>query len=164
MKRVLDARLWSGAIGLLLAARFTGCQGAPTRGAADLRRLQGHWEGEGREGNGPKRPCSITITGNSLRLYRDTNYWFETTFTLPPGTEPQEIQATIRAASHRDHVGEVVFGILKLEGGVLTLAALDSPGELPKDFADEQYSLYQVRKTARGEVPKTPPAAADVAP
>jgi len=135
---------------LLLAAWFTGCQGTPMQGTATFRSLQGRWEGDGREGNGPRRRCTITITGSSLRLYRDTNYWFETTFALPAGTDPQEIQATIHAASHRDHLGEVVFGILKLKGGTRTLAALDHPGKLPKDFADEQYSLYEVRRADRG--------------
>src|SRR5260370_1603815 len=53
---------------------------APT--AAELKPLQGYWEGEGAGGK-----CSITITGNSLLYPAGTN-WFETTFTLPSGHNP----------------------------------------------------------------------------
>ncbi len=110
-----------------------------------LERLQGHWEGEGREGNGPKFRSSLAITGNSLRFTRDSNYWFETTFTLPAGTGPQRMDATIKASSYPSHIGEVVVAIFKMEGRVLTLAASDH-GETPKDFDDESNSLFVLRK------------------
>jgi len=146
MKKATYDRWLLGAFAWSLAVWFTACQSTPTRTAADLRRLQGYWEGDGREGNGPRLKCSITITGNALHFYRDTNYWFETTFTLPAGTAPQQLHATIKDASHRDHIGAVVFGIFKIEDGTLTLAALDHKAELPESFADEQYSLYELRK------------------
>ena len=36
-------------------------------------------------GNIPRMAISLecTITGNSFRFYRDTNFWFETAITLP---------------------------------------------------------------------------------
>ena len=39
---------------------------------------------------------TITITGNSFHFHRDTNFWFETTITLPAGTDPQQLHATIK--------------------------------------------------------------------
>ena len=131
---------------LSLAIWFTACQSTPTRTGVELRRLQGYWEGDGGEGDGPRFKCSIAIADNSLHFYRDTNYWFKTTFTLPAGTAPQQLHATIKDSSHRAHIGQVVLGIVKIEDGTLTLAALDHTAELPKSFADERYSLFEVRK------------------
>lgn len=39
---------------------------------------------------------TITITGNSLHFHRDTNFWFETTITLPAGKDPKQFHATIK--------------------------------------------------------------------
>ena len=50
----------------------------------------------GDESNGK---ITITITGNSLHFHRDTNFWFETTFTLPAGTDPKQLHATIKGCS-----------------------------------------------------------------
>src|SRR6266550_3757215 len=47
--------------------------------AAKLQRLQGTWEGF-RAGNEHQGKITLTITGNSLHFYRQTNFWFETTF------------------------------------------------------------------------------------
>ena len=87
----------------------------------------------------------MAITGSTLRFTRDSNYWFETTFTLPPGTGPQRMDATIKASSYPSHIGEVVAAIFKMEDGVLTLAASDH-GETPKDFDDGSNSLFVLRK------------------
>jgi len=76
MKNALIGRYLLGALALSLvlslAALFTAYRrtpaqtaaepGTPTPIAAELRPLQGYWEGEGAGGK-----CSITIAGNSLR-------------------------------------------------------------------------------------------------
>ena len=91
------------------------------RTAAELRRLQGYWE---RDGAGSK--CSITITDNSLHYYERPDFWFETTFTLPTGTEPQQLHATIKDCSPpADSIGQVVFAFFKIEDGTLTLAVIE---------------------------------------
>ena len=80
---------------------------------------------------------TITITGNSLHFYRDPSFWFETTFTLPPDTDPPQLHATIRRSSPpEDSIGEVVFAIFKIEDGTLTLAgeqasAVEPPNAFP---------------------------------
>src|SRR5687768_4758507 len=81
------------ALALSSAALFTAGQSATTRTDAELKRLQGYWEGEGAGGK-----CSITITGASL-LYRAGTNWFKTTFTLPEGTDPRQLHATIADCS-----------------------------------------------------------------
>ena len=114
------------------------------RTAAELRRLQGYWE---RDGAGSK--CSITITDNSLHYYERPDFWFETTFTLPTGTEPQQLHATIKDCSPpADSIGQVLFAFFTIEDGILTLAAFDnSKVEQPRTFEDENIiSIYTLRK------------------
>ena len=115
---------------------LAGCKtNQPT--AAELQRLQGTWEGfmVGNEADGK---ITITITGNSLHFHRDTNFWFETTFTLPAGTDPQQLHATIKRSSPpEDSIGEVVFAIFKIEDGTLTLAGNQySTAEPPNSTAE----------------------------
>lgn len=75
---------------------------------------------------------TTTITGNSLHFYRDTDFWFETTFTLPEGTNPQQLIATITdCAPPKGSIGKVVNAIFKIEGGTLTLAELGNNLEPP---------------------------------
>src|SRR3954470_6569105 len=64
--------------------------GTPKPLAEELKPLQGHWEGEGAGGK-----CSITIVGNSLH-YRNAAGWYKATFTLPAGTDPRQLHATIK--------------------------------------------------------------------
>ncbi len=82
---------------------------------------------------------SITITGNSLHFERlGTSQWFETTFTLPAGTYPQQLHATIKDCEEPcDDVGKVVFSIFKIEDGTLTLAGIQASSvEPPKTFGE----------------------------
>jgi hypothetical protein len=133
----------------------TGCAARPPA-ASELQRLQGYWEGDGAAG-----PCSITITGNSLHFYARTDFWFETTFALPAGTDPQQLHATIKnSAPPTNGVGEVVFAIYKIEGGTLTLAV--EGNEPPKTFAgaSAHYNLRKVQpgnaEAATSKEPETP--------
>ena len=125
MKRTSSRPFLSGALALLLAALFTACQSVPTRtaaDAADLRRLQGHWEG-----SGPGGECSVTISGNSLVFYARADFWYETTFTLPAGTNPQQLHATIikDSSPQQADIGTVVVAVFKIEYGTLTLAVIE---------------------------------------
>jgi len=109
--------------------------------AEELKPLQGYWEGDGAGGK-----CSITITGNSLH-YRNSKSSYKTTFTLPAGTDPQQLHATIHEASppSSNALGTVVFAIFKIEDGTLTLAEDDMSDKPPKSF-DSALSRYTVRK------------------
>src|SRR5262245_44603556 len=99
MKMILKRALGFPALSLLMPCVLlypqAGCTtNRPT--AAELRRLQGYWEGDGAAGK-----CSITITGNSLHFYARTDFWYVTTFTLPAGTDPQQLHATIKDLRHQ---------------------------------------------------------------
>ena len=106
--------------------------------AAELQPLQGSWEGVmvGQEAAGK---ISITITGNSLDYKRQGSaQWYKAAFTLPPGTYPPQIQATIKDCPEPcDDIGKVVYAIFKIEDGTLTLVGIQGSGvEPPKSFGE----------------------------
>ena len=141
MKKAPNGQFLLGAFALSFAALLTAGQSTPTPIAAELKPLQGYWEGEGAGGK-----CSITITGNSLHYRAGTN-WFQTTVTLPAGTDPKQLHATIKDCSPptNNAIGKVVFAIFKIEDGTLTLAEDDMSNEPPKTFASAS-SRYNVKK------------------
>src|SRR5438874_9446290 len=154
MKKAPNGQFLLGALALSFAALLSAGQSTPTPIAAELKPLQGYWEGEGAGGK-----CAITITGNSLHYRAGTN-WHKTTFTLPPGTDPQQLHATIKDCSppSTNAIGTVVFAIFKIEDGTLTLAEDDMSNEAPKTFssASSRYVLKQVQPQKRNtEPPKT---------
>ena len=125
----------------LAFALLATAQPLPTRTTIELSHLQGHWEGEGAGGR-----CSITITNNTL-LYRAGTNWHKTTFTLPPGTSPQQLHATIIEVfpPAKESIGQVVPAIIKLEHDTLTLAAYSLSEDPPKNF-EEATTKYVVKK------------------
>jgi hypothetical protein len=164
MKRVPNHTFVLGALALCLAALSTGCSskpiasaaepGTPTPIAAELKPLQGYWEGDGAGGK-----CSITITGNSLH-YRNRSSLYKTTFTLPSGTHPQQLHATIKEVSPPSSgaIGTVVFAIFQIEDGTLSLAEDDMSDRPPKTFASatSRYNLKQVQPQKKNtDPPKT---------
>lgn len=108
---------------------------------AELKPLQGSWEGDGAGGK-----CTIIITNNSL-FYRNKDGWYQTTFTLPAGKDPQQLHATIKDCSppSTNAIGAVVFAIFKIEDGTLTLAEIDGTDKSPKTFASAT-NRYVVKK------------------
>ena len=125
--------------------------------AVELQPLQGTWEGVavGQEAHGK---ITITITGNSFHFHRDTNFWFETTITLPAGTDPKQLHATIKGCppSQADSRGKVVGAIFKIEDGTLTLADYAMSSGPPKTFA-EATSLYVLKKVQPQKKSAEPP-------
>jgi len=141
---------------LSLAALLSTAQSLPTRAAIDQNRLQGYWEGTGAGGK-----CSITIKDNTLRYLAGTN-WHEATFTLPLGTNPQQLHATLKDSwpTAKDSIGSVVHAIIKLEEKTLTLATVDINELPPKTFetidAGNKYVVTQVQpKKENANPPKT---------
>ena len=128
---------------------------------AELQLLQGTWEGVtvGDESHGK---ITITIIGNSFHFHRDTNFWFETTFTLPAGTDPQQLHATIKGCppSQGDSIGKVVRAFFKIEDGTLTLATIgDDAEETSKSFeaTKDQGTRYELRKVQPQKKNTQPP-------
>ena len=146
-----------------LTTKAKGVVNQPTN--AELQLLQGTWEGTWEEaGVGDQPPVkspekiTITITGNSLHYHRNTNFWFETTFTLPAGTDPKQLHATIKDSGGKDSIGKVVVAIFKIEDGTLTLATDNGAGEALKVFetAPNRYELRKVQPQKKNaEPPKT---------
>ena len=127
--------------------------------AAELQLLQGTWEGVD-IGDESQQKITIKIVGNSLHFHRDTNFWFETTITLPAGTDPKQLHATIKGCptSQGDSIGKVVGAIFKVEDETLTLVAYTISEEPPKTFANatSRYVLLKVRpQKENAEAPKT---------
>jgi uncharacterized protein (TIGR03067 family) len=117
----------------------TGCTThRPT--TAQLQPLQGTWE----EVKAAEK-VTVTITGHSLYFHRDSNFWFETRFTLPAGKDPQQLHATIKSSSPpEDSKGKVVVAIFKIEDGMLTLA--DEPKNGAKAFEEPSMFHHKLRK------------------
>jgi uncharacterized protein (TIGR03067 family) len=153
MKTALNNQLVLASFALSLTTLLVAGQLAPPRPAIDQNRLQGYWEGEGAGGK-----CSITIKDNTLHYRAGTN-WHQTTFTLPAGTNPQQLHATIKDSwpPAKDSIGTVVHAIIKLEDGTLTLALFDESHELlPKTF-DELTTKYVVKKVQSKSENAKPP-------
>jgi len=141
-----------------LTTKAKGPADRPT--AADLQLLQGTWEGV-LVGDKAQQNITITISGNSLHFHRDTNFWFETTITLPAGKDPKQLHATIKGCppSQADSIGKVVGAFFKVEDGTLTLATIgDDAEETPKSFeaAGTRYELRKVQPQNKNtQPPKT---------
>ncbi len=93
--------------------------------AAEMQHLQGTWEGI-LLGDNSNQKITITISGNSLHYYRDKNFWFDTTYTLPEGAGPKQLRATIKASaqSQGNIAGQVVKAFYKIDGGTFTLITM----------------------------------------
>ena len=130
--------------------------------AVELQLLQGTWEGVEVSQEGAEK-ITITMTGNSFHFHRDTNFWFETTITLPAGTDPKQLHATIKGCppSQADSIGKVVGAIFKIEDGTLTLATRGGGAEETlKSFEateDKGLTRYELRKVQSQKKNTQPP-------
>ena len=130
---------------LFVCLQADGATHAPV--AAELQPLQGKWEGV-MVGDEANQKITITITTNLLHFHRDTDFWFETTITVPAGKDPKQLHATIKACprSQAESIGKVVRAFFKIEDGTLTLATIgDDAEETPKGF-DAAGTRYELRK------------------
>ncbi len=133
----------------LLVSLLAGCtSGPPTVSALDG--LQGYWEQEEE---------SVNISGNTLFFYGGEDHWYQTEFTLPPGTDPKQLHATIvedGSNNEHGHVGQVIVNLYKIEEGVLTLLPLykDAPTD---SFDVSGHGLYELERTDPREGRTRPP-------
>ena len=152
MKMTLKESLAFAVLSLLLPCLLLGLQAGCTTHpppAAELQRLQGTWEGVV-VGDMSWQKITITITGNSLHFHRDTNFWFETTITLPADKDPKQLHVTIKGCppSQGVSIGKVVRAFFKIEDGTLTLATIgDDAEETQKSFeaAGTRYELRRIQ-------------------
>jgi uncharacterized protein (TIGR03067 family) len=119
----------------------------------ELQLVQGTWEGV-LVGDEAHQKVTITITGNSLHFHRDTNFWFDTTITLPAGKDPKQLHATIKGCppSQTDSIGKVVRAFFKIEDETLTLATMGDDAEETQTSFETAGTRYELRKVgAQGE-------------
>ena len=147
-----------------LTTKAKGVVNQPTN--TQLQRLQGTWEGValGQETPGGSfvksaGTITITITGNSFHFHRDTNFWFETTITLPAGADPKQLHATIKGCppSQADSIGKVVRAFFKVEDATLTLATIDGDAEETQKTFDAAGTRYELRKIQPQKKTTQPP-------
>ena len=157
MTETLNRRLKMCVTVLLLASWFMAFQGAPMRTNGSLGSLQGHWEG-----HGPGGDCSVTISGNSLHFKARPDFWFETTFTLPSGTDPSQLHATIvkESSPEGSNIGTVVVAVFKIEGETLTLGVIEDFDAPPEEavvgeweWAMDVYYLERGEPRSSGLIP-----------
>jgi uncharacterized protein (TIGR03067 family) len=174
LKKSPDFTALSLLVPCVLLVMLPGCATRPST-AASLQQLQGTWEGFGLGREMPSgryvkaesaAKTIITITGDSLSFHEGTNFWYETTLTLPTGPDPQQLHATIkRCAEGKDSIGKVVIAFYKIEDGTLTLGGIrdkDSTAAWPKSFdatEDTMTGRYALRKvqpqTKNAKLPKS---------
>ena len=115
---------------------FARAEGAASELAAkELQALQGTWEEVVASEKSGER-ITVTINGDNLRFHRDTNFWFQTTITLPAGAAPKQLHATIKDCppSQASSIGEVVVAIYQIKDGKLTIAPLGEGEKTPTSF------------------------------
>lgn len=117
---------------LLLSILMLGSLASCASGRADpastaLASLQGTWEERTPpdDSNAEVETTTITIEGNSLYFYKNEEFWWDTTFTLPTDREPPHLLATIHRPEK--HAGDEIIAFYKVENGMLTLAGVRSP-------------------------------------
>jgi uncharacterized protein (TIGR03067 family) len=154
MKMIIRKALTITALFILIPCALIRAQDAsattqPTSAQTQL--LQGSWEGV-QVGHESAGKYTITIAGNSLHFQGPrTDDRYEATFTLPAGTAPQQLHATITDSSDPDDIGMVVFAIFKIENGALTLVryALNPP----IFFEGDQAYRYDLKKVPNPNKP-----------
>lgn len=164
MKTTLIESLRFTALALLLPCLLLSLQAGCTTNrptAVALQRLQGTWEGFALGRATPGGPyvksesaakTTVRVTGNSLYFHERSNFWYDATFALPAGKDPQQLHATIKRSAEGDSIGSVIIAFYKLEDGTLTLGGIrdkDSTAEWPKSFEaaeDTMTGRYELRK------------------
>ena len=105
--------------GVVLGSLASCSAGEPT---STMQRFQGTWESVNAE---PGEAITITVEGDTLYFYKNDEFWWDTTFTLPTDREPPHLHATIPRPTK--HSGDEIIAFYKFEHGILTLAGVRSP-------------------------------------
>ncbi len=110
-------------------------------------------------GDDAHQKITITITGDALHFHRDTNFWFETTITLPAGKDPKQLHAAIKGCppSQADSIGQVVRAFFKIVDGTLTLATMGDDAEETLKGFEAAGTRYELRKVQPQEKNTQPP-------
>ena len=97
----------------------------------------------------------LTVTGNALHFQApNPTESYEATFTLPAGTDPKELHATITGSAQMDDIGKVVRAIYKIEDGTLTIVGFDGSSP-PKTFEGGRSFRYDFKR-AQPLAPRRP--------
>ena len=140
------------AVFLFTPSRLICAQAASTAtptNTANSESLQGTWEGTevGREAEGK---CTMTVAGDLIHFQgANKNEWYKATFTLPAGTNPKQLAATITECAQPDFVSKSSIAIFKIEDGKLTLTG-HKPGapDAPQSFAGDTTARTFIFKKA----------------
>jgi hypothetical protein len=133
---------------LVLATLVLLLPGAAVRAeaaTAEVRHLQGNWEGVlvGRESAGK---ITITFSGHSLHFQGlRADQWYDATFTLPEGTDPRQLRATITGGERVKDIGTVIGAIFKIENGTLSLAGLEDDATSDDSEAFDGNTMFHYR-------------------
>lgn len=139
----------------LIVVPLLACKSLPVApsidGVSDLDRLQGHWQGRG-----PGGPCTVIISGETLRYEQPTSgddeFWYDTTIALRDGTDPRQIAARIVDNDSQDHLGTVVVILYELgdDAQTLNLGIVNSFEESPPSHIqgdwDRVIDFYELAK------------------
>ena len=112
---------------------------------AEVQHLQGTWEGVlvGQESAGK---ITITFSGNSLHFQGlRADQWYDATFTLPEGTRPRQLRATITGSAMVKDIGTVIGAIFKIEKRTLSLAGLEDDGTSGDSEAFDGNTMFHYR-------------------
>jgi uncharacterized protein (TIGR03067 family) len=153
MKVTLRIALALAVISILTPCRLVRAQGASNAAKASAKQselLQGTWEGfeVGREALGK---CVLTISGDSIHFQgANKDEWYKADFTLPTGTDPNQLRVVIKDCPVADFIGKSAVAIFRIQDGALTLVG-HPPGssDAPKSFEGDATSRSFIFKKAK---------------
>lgn len=116
--------------------------------ALELQRLQGEWIG-----TGPGGPCSVTVTGHTLKFSAREDFWYETTITIPEAEQPQFYATIVKSSAEHDE-GRVVVALYQVGEDTLTLGVVEDFDEAPTEPATREWDwiadIYELERAAPG--------------
>ena len=139
-----------------LAPNTQGNTNRPTAVEVELQLLQGRWDGV-LVGDEARQTISLTISSNSLYFHRDADFWFETSFRVPAGKDPKQVEATIKRCppSQAESIGKVVRAFFKIENDTLTLATIGEGADETEESFEAAGTRYEFRRVgSKTEPPK----------
>ncbi|MCX8037293.1 MAG: TIGR03067 domain-containing protein [Candidatus Sumerlaeia bacterium] len=112
------------------AATETAKPAAAAVGGDLLKQIQGHWVGEN-----DSTQWEITVTGQTVSAKTSDGDFYKGTLTINDRVSPAEMDLKFSEASDSSLVGQVILGIVKVEGGKITFCvARPDDAVRPKSF------------------------------